>query len=85
MNKTKAKQIVNLLSKEFLDKPALNFSTPFELLIATRLSAQCTDKRVNIVTKELFERFKNDAMVQRLIEPTPYIAIAPPITAIRTY
>ena len=38
--------------------PALNFSTPFELLVATVLSAQCTDKRVNAVTKELFEKYK---------------------------
>lgn len=57
MNKTKAKQIVNLLSKEFLDKPALNFSTPFELLVAVVLSAQCTDQRVNLVTKELFKNY----------------------------
>ena len=33
----------------------LNFDTPFELLIAVVLSAQCTDKRVNAVTKELFK------------------------------
>ena len=57
MNKTKAKQIVNILSKEFLDRPALNFSTPFELLVAVVLSAQCTDKRVNLVTKELFKNY----------------------------
>ena len=57
MNKTKAKEIVNLLSKEFLDKPALNFSTPFELLVAVVLSAQCTDQRVNLVTKELFKNY----------------------------
>ena len=36
---------------------SLNYSDPFQLLIATRLSAQCTDARVNIVTKELFSRF----------------------------
>lgn len=36
-------------------KCALNFSNPFELLIAVMLSAQCTDKRVNIVTKDLFK------------------------------
>ncbi len=36
---------------------SLNYKTAFELLIATRLSAQCTDARVNIVTKELFARF----------------------------
>ena len=34
----------------------LDFRTPLELLVATILSAQCTDKRVNIVTKELFVR-----------------------------
>jgi endonuclease-3 len=36
----------------------LNFSNPLELLVATILSAQCTDKRVNIVTKDLFQRFR---------------------------
>ncbi len=36
---------------------SLNYETPFELLIATRLSAQCTDARVNMVTPELFKRF----------------------------
>ena len=36
-------------------KPPLNFSNPFTLLIAVLLSAQCTDERVNIVTKELFK------------------------------
>jgi endonuclease-3 len=38
---------------------ALNFSNPFELLCATILSAQCTDKRVNIVTPALFARYPN--------------------------
>ena len=37
----------------------LNYSTPFELLVAVILSAQCTDKRVNIITKDLFNRFNN--------------------------
>jgi endonuclease III len=36
----------------------LDFSTPFELLVATILSAQCTDVRVNLVTKDLFTRYK---------------------------
>ena len=36
-------------------KPPLNFSNPFTLLIAVLLSAQCTDERVNIVTKDLFK------------------------------
>ena len=42
-------------------KCSLNFSTPLELLVATILSAQCTDERVNIVTKTLFARFKTAA------------------------
>jgi endonuclease-3 len=37
----------------------LNFSSPLELLIATILSAQCTDKRVNIVTAELFKKYRS--------------------------
>ncbi len=36
---------------------SLNYETPFQLLIATRLSAQCTDARVNMVTPALFEKF----------------------------
>lgn len=40
-------------------KCALDFSNPFELLVATILSAQCTDKRVNIVTPPLFKKFRN--------------------------
>jgi endonuclease-3 len=36
----------------------LNFETPLQLLVATILSAQCTDKRVNLVTAELFKKFK---------------------------
>lgn len=40
---------------------SLNFTTPLELLVATILSAQCTDERVNIVTKALFARFKTAA------------------------
>lgn len=37
----------------------LEFNTPFQLLVATILSAQCTDDRVNIVTKDLFRKFKS--------------------------
>ena len=37
----------------------LNYSNPLEMLIATQLSAQCTDARVNIVTKDLFKKYKN--------------------------
>ena len=38
-------------------KPALTFTSPYELLVAVMLSAQCTDKRVNIVTSDLFRRY----------------------------
>ena len=41
------------------EKTALKYKTPFELLIATILSAQCTDKQVNEVTKTLFNKYKN--------------------------
>ena len=45
---------------------ALVHDTPFELLIATILSAQCTDERVNIVTKELFARYDTPARLAAL-------------------
>ncbi len=57
MTKNKAKEIVERLSTEFTDKPALNFTSPYELLIAVILSAQCTDERVNKITKELFKEY----------------------------
>ena len=47
------------LKKAYPDvKTALNFKTPFQLLIATILSAQCTDERVNMVTKNLFYKHR---------------------------
>jgi endonuclease III len=50
--------VLNALKINYPDAHcALVFSNPFELLIATILSAQCTDARVNIVTKELFKKF----------------------------
>ncbi len=56
--KQRAAEIIGLLKKEYPDvKCALLYNKPHELLIATRLSAQCTDKRVNLVTPALFERF----------------------------
>ena len=57
MNKTTAKKIVEKLSGVFSDKPALEFSTPYELLIAVILSAQCTDERVNKITRVLFKDY----------------------------
>jgi endonuclease-3 len=57
--KTRALKTIRLLEKEHLDAEiALTFKNPLELLISTILSAQCTDKRVNIVTKTLFKKYK---------------------------
>lgn len=57
-----AAQIVAGLAQEYpAAECALVHDTPFELLIATILSAQCTDERVNIVTKELFARYDTPA------------------------
>jgi endonuclease-3 len=51
--------ILDILSKKYPDvKIQLDHSNEFELLIATMLSAQCTDARVNIVTKSLFSKYK---------------------------
>ena len=56
--KQKASAVIAALKKEYPEvKCALTYSKPHELLIATRLSAQCTDKRVNLVTPALFEKF----------------------------
>ena len=53
-----AKEAVELLKAEYPDAIcSLNYSDPFQLLIATRLSAQCTDARVNMVTPALFNDF----------------------------
>lgn len=58
--KEKASEAVRLLKEKYPDaKCSLEYRHPHELLIATRLSAQCTDARVNIVTKDLFERFRS--------------------------
>lgn len=58
--KIKAKIVAEKLQELYPDAScSLNYSSPLELLIATRLSAQCTDERVNKVTPKLFEKFKS--------------------------
>jgi endonuclease-3 len=58
----RAGKIFSILKSEYPKvKPALEYSNPFQLLIATILSAQCTDERVNIVTKTLFKKLKKPA------------------------
>jgi len=67
--KKRAKEILDRLKIEYPEvKIALEFKTPFQLLIATILSAQCTDARVNIVTKELFKKY---------IKPEDFVNVTP--------
>lgn len=52
-------KILKILKKEYPNaKIALKFSNPLEILVATILSAQCTDKRVNLITEKLFKKYK---------------------------
>jgi len=52
-------KILKALEREYPDATcSLNFTTPLELLVATILSAQCTDERVNQVTRDLFQKYK---------------------------
>jgi endonuclease-3 len=79
--KKQAATIVRLLKREYPDvECALVHDTPFELLIATILSAQCTDERVNIVTKDLFAKYSTPAalfavpikQLEKLIQSTGF-------------
>jgi len=74
-------EIIKILSKEFPDhRIALHFSNPFELLIATILSAQCTDVKVNQVTPDLFKKYRSArdyakadlSQLEEMIRPTGF-------------
>jgi len=57
--KSRLRQLLGILQETYPDAQcALNFTTPLELLIATILSAQCTDVRVNLVTPALFQKYR---------------------------
>jgi len=80
-NKKRVSKIIDFLEKEFPNaKIALNHRNPLELLVATILSAQCTDERVNTVTKQLFMKYKkaedyanaNIAELEQEIRPTGF-------------
>ena len=59
MNKKNAKELIECLKKEYPDATcSLDFTTPFELVVAVMLSAQCTDERVNKTTPALFNECK---------------------------
>jgi endonuclease-3 len=58
--KPRTRKIIDKLKKAYPDaRCSLNFTNPLELLIATILSAQCTDERVNIVTRDLFRKYRS--------------------------
>jgi len=58
--KKRTARIIAALKKRYPDaRCALDHANPLELLVATILSAQCTDARVNIVTKDLFEKYRS--------------------------
>ena len=60
--KALAAQVLDFLKEDYPDPQcALHHRTPLELLVATILSAQCTDERVNLVTPDLFSRFRTAA------------------------
>jgi endonuclease-3 len=74
--KERFKAFVTYFEKSFPEpQTELNYTTPFELLVAVVLSAQCTDKRVNIVTEKLFKDFPTPEYLasSRFDELFPYI------------
>src|SRR5688500_12793339 len=63
------REIIRRLKRAYPDaKCSLNHTNPFELLVATILSAQCTDERVNIVTADLFRKYP---------KPDDYLKVSP--------
>ena len=80
-DKARSAKIQHILKTTYPDvKTQLRNANPFELLVATILSAQCTDKQVNHVTKDLFNRLKtpqdfasaSNEAIEELIRPTGY-------------
>src|SRR5688572_30371412 len=67
--KQRVRKIISLLKRAYPDaRCTLNHANAFELLIATILSAQCTDERVNIVTADLFRKYR---------KPEDYLKVSP--------
>lgn len=76
--KKQGKQIVTILKKTYPDATcSLDFTTPFQMVVAVMLSAQCTDERVNRTTPEIFAKYRTPsdfanieiAELERLIHP----------------
>lgn len=69
MKKKSIPEVLNILQTNYENaKCALNYRTPYELLISTILSAQCTDERVNKVTEELYKEYNTPEKVVTLSE-----------------
>lgn len=67
--KARTREVIKRLKRAYPHaKCSLNHSNPFELLVATILSAQCTDERVNIVTADLFRKYS---------KPEDYLKVSP--------
>src|SRR5215510_10238648 len=67
--KARTREVIRRLKRAYPGaKCSLNHSNPFELLVATILSAQCTDDRVNIVTADLFRKYR---------KPEDYLKVPP--------
>lgn len=67
--KARTREVIRRLKRAYpAAKCSLNHSNPFELLVATILSAQCTDERVNIVTADLFRKYR---------KPEDYLKVQP--------
>lgn len=72
------REVLRILSETYPDaKPELNFTNPFELLIATILSAQCTDKQVNKCTPALFRDHPNAASMAEMTPDELSVYIKP--------
>lgn len=66
----KSQNVLNELARLYPDaQPALKFNSPYELLVAVILSAQCTDERVNKVTEILFEKHNTPEKILSLSQP----------------
>ena len=71
LDKKKIKEVLNILKTHYNNTTtALNYQTPFQLLISTMLAAQSTDKRVNIVTRDLFREYPDAHNILKLDQPS---------------
>ena len=67
--RARARAILRLLARAYPDwGPTLEFSNPFELLVATILAAQAQDERINLVTRDLFKKYRSPADYVRVPE-----------------